>query len=277
MKITKKPHLKGIKRKFLKLGTCSRTLGYILNQEFENPREDAERALDPLAGGILRNGYQCGMLWGVSLAVGTESFQRHKETNKNTALAIMATQSLIKSFSGRTGHIDCYDIADTDWKNKKSFAKYMISGKFIACFKLAEKWVPEAIEAAKEGLSYDTSNAPDKCYSCASEVVKKMGASDEETAMVAGWAGGLGLTGNACGALAAAIWMHTLKLCKETPGKSFYSTQIVEDTLESFYKATDYEILCRDITGKEFASIEDHTEFLENGGCKELIKVLVRI
>jgi hypothetical protein len=258
------------------MGTCSRTLGYILNQEFENPREDAERALDPLAGGILRNGYQCGMLWGGSLAIGTESFQRHKGSDKSTAMAIKATQSLIKSFSNQTGHIDCYDIADTDWQNKKSFAKYMIRGKFMACFRLAEKWAPEAVQAAREGLSYDTSKGPEKCTSCASEVVKKMGASEEETAMVAGWAGGLGLTGNACGALAAAIWMHTLKLCKETPGKSFYATQIADDTLEAFYKTTDYEILCRDITGKEFTGLEDHTEFLEKDGCKELIEVLAK-
>ena len=38
--------------------------------------------------------------------------------------------------------------------------------------------------------------------SCASEVAAKMGASDEEMVMVAGFAGGLGLSGNACGALA---------------------------------------------------------------------------
>ena len=42
------------------------------------------------------------------------------------------------------------------------------------------------------------------------------------------------------------------------------------------HKTTDYEILCRDITGKEFTGLEDHTEFLEKDGCKELIEVLAK-
>lgn len=276
MKIVKKPHLRGIKRKFIKLGTCSRTLGYIMNQEFENPREDAERALDPLAGGILRNGYQCGMLWGASLAAGIEAYNKHNDLDKATALAIEATQEIMKSFSSRTGHIDCYDITDTDWKSNKSYAKYMVTGRFLACFKLAQKWAPEAIEAARESLSRDTSEQTEKCRSCASMVVEKMGATEEEMAMVAGWAGGMGLSGNACGAMVAAMWMHTLKLCKETPGKSFYNAQINQDTLENFYKVTDYKILCSEITEKEFASPGDHTEFLDKGGCKELIEALAK-
>jgi len=52
------------KRVFMKLGTCSRTLFYILNREFVYPLENEERAVDLLAGGILQQGYQCGMLWG---------------------------------------------------------------------------------------------------------------------------------------------------------------------------------------------------------------------
>lgn len=268
--------MRGIKRRFIKLGTCSRTLGYILNQEFDNPREDAERALDPLAGGIMQNGYQCGLLWGASLAVGTESYSKHKDLNRASAVAIEATQKIMQSFSTRTNYIDCYDISETNWKSKRSFAKNMITGKFLACFKLAQKWAPEAIEAAKEGLSHETSDLPERCNSCASVVAKKMGASEEEMSMVAGWAGGLGLSGNACGALAAAIWMHTLKLCRETPGKSFYNSQIAQDTLESFYKETDYKILCKEIVSKSFDSLDDHTEFVEKGGCSELIEVLAR-
>ncbi|PLX12327.1 MAG: hypothetical protein C0597_13500, partial [Marinilabiliales bacterium] len=81
---TKKVKLRA-KRTFLKLGTCSRTFFYILNLEFGNPKEDEERALDPLAGGILQQGYQCGMLWGASMALGTESFRRNGSADKSVA------------------------------------------------------------------------------------------------------------------------------------------------------------------------------------------------
>ena len=42
-----------------------------------------------------------------------------------------------------------------------------------------------------------------------------MGGSEEEIAMVAGFAGGLGLSGNGCGALSAAIWKTILELVRK--------------------------------------------------------------
>lgn len=42
-----------------------------------------------------------------------------------------------------------------------------------------------------------------------------MDETDEEALMVAGFARGLGLSGNGCGALGAAIWKTTLELVKK--------------------------------------------------------------
>lgn len=269
----KPPHLRNIKRKFLKLGTCARTLAWILNREFEHPMEDEEKALDPMAGGILQNGYQCGMLWGSTMAVSAEASRRYENEDHATALAIMASQRMMQSFSDHTNYIDCYDVTKTDMHNKKSMAKWMVTGKFLSCFSLAKKWSPKAVDAAHKSLELN-GELPNKCRSCASDVVKKMGGSKEEAVLVAGWAGGMGLSGNACGALSAAIWMHTLKLVRENPGKSFYKHPKAEETLETFYRATDFEILCKDITKRSFDTLDDHTAFLEEGKCKDLIEVL---
>ena len=145
-----------------------------------------------------------------------------------------------------------------------------------SCFKLAEKWAPEAIQSATEGLSHEQTDLPQLPISCASEVAKKMGASDEEMVMVAGFAGGLGLSGNACGALSAAIWMNTLAWCRKETGKSAYPNPNATNTLKAFYDATDSKILCHKISGQCFKTIDDHTEFIKNGGCKKLINVLAR-
>ena len=67
------------KRTFIKKGTCSRTFFYILDREFGHPRDEEEKAIDPLAGGILQQGYQCGMLWGASMAVGAEAYRRNND------------------------------------------------------------------------------------------------------------------------------------------------------------------------------------------------------
>ena len=271
---TKKQKLRA-KRVFLTKGACSHTFFYILNREFGHPKEMEERAIDPLAGGILQHGYQCGMLWGASMAVGAESFRRNKDLGKATAIVIRATQHIMESFENRTKCIECEDFTKTDFKNKWSFAKYMFTGKFFSCFKLAEKWAPEAIKAAEEGLSFEPEYSQQP-ISCASEVVKKMGGTDEEIVMVAGFAGGLGLRGNGCGALSAAIWKTILELVRQEKWKAGLSDPDSEEIIKRFYEATDYEMECHKICGKRFNTIDEHSEFIKNGGCDKLINVLAQ-
>jgi len=210
------------------------------------------------------------------MAVGAESFRRSNDRGQAIGIAITATQHLMESFSDRAKSIDCEEITSCNWSSKLSIAKYFFSGKVFSCFKLAEKWVPEAIQAAKEGLSHEQTDLPQQPLSCASEVAKKMGASDEEMAMVAGFAGGLGLSGNACGALSAAIWMNTLARVKKQTVIPAFSNPITEKILKAFYDATDYAILCNKISGECFKTIDDHTEFIKNGGCDKLINILAR-
>ena len=62
MNSNKKTAHQDTKKIFLKLGTCSRTFFYILNRKFGYPSETEERAADPLAGGLMQTGHQCGML-----------------------------------------------------------------------------------------------------------------------------------------------------------------------------------------------------------------------
>lgn len=262
------------KRTFIKKGTCSRTFFYILDREFGFPLDEEEKAVDPLAGGILQQGYQCGMLWGASMAVGAESLRRSKNPGQAIGIAILATQHIMLSFVNRTKSIECEDITNCDFTNKKSFVKYMLSGKFVNCFKLAGKWAPEAVDAANEGLSLDQTGQPGESMSCASEVVRKMGASDEEIVLVAGFAGGLGLSGSGCGALAAAVWMNALIHNRKQTGKPASYDPATDLTLKIFYEETDYEMQCEKICGQQFKTLDDHTEFINNGGCKKLIDVL---
>jgi hypothetical protein len=266
------------KKVFWKLGTCSRTFFYLLNREFGYLKETEERAADPFAGGIMRRGYQCGMLWGASLAVGAESFRSCDDRGQAIAAAITATQHLMESFANRAKSVDCRDITRCDYLSKWSMLKYFFSGRFLYCFKLAEKWAPEAIQSATEGLSHEQTGLPQLAISCASETAKKMGASDEEMVMVAGFAGGLGLSGNACGALSAAIWMNSLAWCRKQidSKKSPFDNPNAKNTLNAFYSETDSKILCHKITGQRFKTIDDHTEFMKSGGCDKLINVLAQ-
>ncbi len=271
-----KPIKKDFKRIFIKKGACSHTLFYILNREFDHLKEAEECASDPLAGGLVQTGHQCGMLWGATLAVGAESFRRHENRDLAIGVAIKATQHLLESFEKRAKSANCRDITGCNFNSILGLAKAFLLGRFFRCFSLVDKWAPEAIQAAYEGLSLEQTDLPPLPISCASEVAKKMGASDEEMVMVAGFAGGIGLSGNGCGALAAAVWMTILQLVRKENWKYSLSDPVTTGILKKFYEATNCEMECHKICGQTFKTIGDHTEFIKNGGCDTLINSLAQ-
>jgi hypothetical protein len=274
---------KDTKDQFKKCGACSHLFLHLLNREFGYINQEMEYASDPLAGGMMK-GYQCGMLWGSSLAVGTESYRRYSDINMAMASTIKITGMLMESFVKRTESVNCSDVSPVDFTRKGGMAKFMLNMalqgglKNTACFDLAENWAPEAIQVATRGFS-EAPNTPSECLSCASEVVQKMGGTKEEISTVAGLAGGMGLKGHACGALGAAIWMCALTWCKQHPGEKAAMTNN-ENTarlFEAFNKETNSEILCRQIAGKSFVTIDDHTAYIKNGGCQKLIDTLAAV
>jgi hypothetical protein len=269
------------KEVFRNCGTCSQTFAHLLNVDHGHPMENEERALDPLAGGILNQGHQCGMLWGAALAVGAEAFRRNKDLDQAIATAVTATQHLVESFVNRTQTVNCREIIGTDLSHVFGLVKFMLKTMVTGmdksqCFEFAEAWAPEAIQAGADGLSGELIQLKGPVRSCASEVVKRMGGSDAERAMVAGFAGGLGLTGNACGALGAAIWMKTLAWCRDNPGKTppMFGDAPGKKVLKAFEQETGSELLCHKITGKHFDSIDEHSEFISEGGCEKLLSLL---
>ena len=270
-----------VKKVFSDCGACSNTFFTLLNREFGFPKEIEEIASDPLAGGLMNTQNQCGMLWGSALAAGAESYRKYENHAVALAKAMNSAQRIVDSYSNRAKSVNCRDVVGDDISKKSDIAEFMLKSlpggySNMICMNLAEKWAPEAIRSAKEGLSEMHNVVPQLPKSCASEVARKMGFSEEEMVMVAGFAGGLGLSGNGCGALGAAIWLNTLAWCRKNPGQSGYSNPKAEEILNSFLSATDSEILCSNLAGLRFDSIDDHTQYIDNGGCSKLIDILAQ-
>jgi hypothetical protein len=215
------------------------------------------------------------MLWGSSLAAGAEAFRRYDDRERAVGAAIATSQRLVASFTARTGSADCREITGTDFLNKLDMLKYMFL-KARHCFDLAEEWAPEAIRAANEGLSGAPEAPPAPAASCASELARRMGATEEQAVMVAGFAGGIGLSGHGCGALGAAVWLNTLAWSREqaNPRKSAFKNPAAVATLEAFQAATGGKMRCEEITGRRFETAAEHTEFVRGGGCESVIDAL---
>lgn len=273
-------------RIFFRSLSCSQSLITVLDRAFGRRLEKEESAAHPLAGGLLHRGHQCGMIWGATLAAGADAYNRFGSGPKSEVIAIKVAKKIAESFDARAGAINCRDITDTDFLSFWSRMKYLFTGKGFDCARLAVKWAPEAFETIRNALAEEPVEVPKDPVSCAAIAARKMGASDMEATMAAGLAGGIGLTGGACGALGAAIWLTALRWYRENPEvddnflralrheasqkNDFY--QWARSALKGFLNVTSGKILCSEIIGRNFKNIKDHADFLKAGGCSNIVE-----
>jgi hypothetical protein len=249
----------------------------VLNRAFDQPLEFEERAADPLAGGIMQHGYQCGMIWGATLAAGVQAYRLFGAGPQAEAKAIIAAQSVVASFRAQNHNINCLEITEIDLSSPttRMIARFLLrSGATGSCFGMAARYAPLAFSEINTALSEDHVEAPPAPVSCAAMLAHKMGVSDMHTVMAAGLAGGIGLSGGACGALGAAIWIIGMNSLKEGAGKIDFKAPYALDVIDRFIKCTDYEFECSTIVGRKFESIGDHAGYVCGGGCSKINEVL---
>ena len=248
----------------------------VLNEKYDRQSIDEESATMPLAGGIMQHGYQCGMIWGAAMAAGAQAFRLFGPGTEAECRAILASQRLVEAFNAQNKNINCMEITEID-KSSTGFALFMyflVKGGSIGCFRRAAKYAPLAYDEINASFSEELKMIPAEPVSCVAIMAKKMGLSDKQRTMLAGLAGGIGLCGGACGALGAAIWVLSMRVSKEEDGKVDFDHPRANALIEKFLEYTDYEFECSKIVGKNFESVEDHSEYIKGGGCSELLDLL---
>lgn len=244
----------------------------VVDDSYGHPLKTEEKAAVPLAGGVANMGYQCGMLWGAALAAGAQAYRLFGPGPKAETAAINATQRLLESFRTRTNEeINCLEITEFDMQNQKGILKFLVKGGPIGCFRLAAGYAPEVRKVIDAAFAEEQCGAPSSPVSCAALVARKMGASDMQTVMAAGFAGGIGLSGGACGALGAAIWMTGMEQPVAIDGFSYADTW-VNDIIETYLESSDYEFECSEVVGRKFEDVDDHACYLRDGGCAKIIE-----
>lgn len=246
----------------------------VLNKAFDHPLELEENAAMPLAGGIMQRGYQCGMLWGATLAAGAQAYRLLGPGPEAETKAIIAAQRLIKSFGTRNNAINCLELTDTEWQKTIQMISYLFKGGPVRCFNMALKYAPVALVEINTALSADKIATPTPPVSCAALLAERMGGSGMHRVMAAGLAGGIGLSGGACGALGAAIWMIEMNSLKEGNGKTDFKNPRIMDAIDRFMQCTNSKFECSEIIGRRFESIDDHAGYLHESGCSKIINIL---
>ena len=261
---------------FLNGRACSDTLFHVLNHAFDHPLKEEERAVVPLAGGIMQHGYQCGMIWGATLAAGAQAYRLLGVGPQAETKTIVAARELVKSFRAQNNNTNCFEITKIDKSSSamQMITYFLVKGGAIGCFRMAAAYAPVAFGEINRALSEDHVESPPAPVSCSAMLARKMGVSDRHTVMAAGFAGGIGLSGGACGALGAAIWILGVKSLKEGGGKLDSKASGAVDAMDRFLKCTGHEFECSNIVGRKFESVSDHASYLCNGGCSKIIEVL---
>jgi len=237
-----------------------------------------ERAADPLAGGLMQ-GYQCGQLWGAALAAGAQAYRLLGPGPQAEAAAVMASQRIVDSFRERNREINCLELTGIDLNNAqqqalRTFIKVFVEGRAIRCFSMAARCAQVSFREINTVLSVKHIEAPSAPVSCSAMLAQKMGLSDMQTVMAAGFAGGIGLSGGACGALGAAIWIIGMNKARERDGNVGYEGPTVSDVIDRFVESADYEFECSKIVGRKFESVGDHASYVRDGGCSQIIAAL---
>ena len=109
----------------------------------------------PFAGGILQHGYQCGMLWGATLAAGAEAYRRFGAGPEAEVASIRAAQGIVESFRTRHNEINCYEITHIDKSSSKwdMIRFFLLKGGPIGCLRLAAWYAPLALEEIEKAFS----------------------------------------------------------------------------------------------------------------------------
>lgn len=238
-----------------------------------------ERGSLPFVGGIRQYGYQCGQIWGASLGAGARIHQVQGDGPEAEIRTLEASKKLAESFRGISGEVNCHEITslDKDSTNMDLVKYFLLKGGSIGCFRMASSYAPLAYDAIEESLEEDVI-IPEGAVSCTALLAKNAGALERHQTMVAGFAGGIGFSGEACGALGTVVWLKAMKMLKENPEIDLWGDKEFglwfESTVEKFLSASDYEFECADIVGRKFESVEDHSKHLQQGGCSRIIEVL---
>ena len=256
---------------------CSGGLCHVLDGAFDRPLPREEAAAMPLAGGILQHGYQCGMIWGAALAAGAQAHRLLGAGPRTEARAIVAARRLVDSFRAQNGNTDCVDLIEIDLRSAsalRTFTHFFLEGRSIGCFRMAARYAPLAFAEIAAALAREDVEPPPGPVSCAAVLARRMGASDLHAAMAAGLAGGIGLSGGACGALGAAIWLTGLRDLENGAARLDYPASGAVALVDRFLKRTGGEFECSSIVGRTFESVGDHARHVCAGGCAGIIEAL---
>ena len=244
-----------------------------------------EQAIHAFSGGFMHQGHASGLLTGAVLAAGFVAQKRFKDDKSRSGAILHTAVQLAREFPEYSGFINCREITEKDLTKIGGRLSYYREGLGKMCGRLHLRWAPHAQELIEKSLmEYEPKGS---CSNCAVRTMQNLesttGLKTGTPTLMAGFAGGVGLSGNVCAALSAGVYAMTTSYqigrrkkkrdsqfrgsIEELIGKNY------RGTLTSFrLKFTEQfgSVLCLDIIDRHFKDVEDHARFVDQGVCENV-------
>lgn len=269
---------------------CSEASVTIQNRGFGIDEPAYEQAIHAFSGGFMHQGHACGILTGAVLAAGFAARARFGDDEISTGAALHAAIQLAKAFPEITSSVNCREMIEMPLIKLSDVLRYVQQGKGRKCGRIHLEWAPQVQKMIDASLGeFGDRQQSGSCANCAVQTLRELGPAVgmkmTDTALVAGFAGGVGLCGNVCGALAVGVFAmsagHQLSrgqkkrdsrirgLVEELTGSNYRgaATRLRRDFIRQF--GSD---LCVDIIEQRFRDVEDHSMFMEQDGCEKVTK-----
>ncbi|GMR01166.1 MAG: hypothetical protein BMS9Abin19_0525 [Gammaproteobacteria bacterium] len=249
-----------------------------------------EQAMHVFSGGFMHLGHACGLLTGAILTAGFVARARFDDDGARSGAALHAAIQLARAYPELTGSVNCLEITEVSLTQLSGRLRYLQQGKGRMCGRLHLKWAPQAQQLIDRSLlEFRDGRQAGSCANCAvrtlRELVSTVGMNAADSVLVAGFAGGVGLCGNVCGALAAGVFAMSAgrQLSREQKKRDSRIRGSLEELVGTNYRGATTRLrldfvqqfgseLCVDIIGQRFQDAGDHSVFVEQGRCDNVTK-----
>ena len=158
------------------------------------------------------------------------------------------------------------------------------------CGKLHLQWAPRAQQLIDTALTeFGERRSAGSCANCAVQTMRALQSSTrmqaEDCVLLSGLAGGVGLLGNVCGALAAGVFAMSAdqQLGRQQEHRDSRIRGSLEELAGARYRGAATRLrhdfverfgseLCVEITGRRFQDVMDHAAFVEQRGCENVTR-----
>jgi len=247
-----------------------------------------EQAIHAFSGGFMHLGHACGLLTGAVLAAGFVARSRFDDDRTRSGAALHAAIQLAEAHLELTGSVNCGEITEVSLTKLSGRLRYLQQGKGRMCGRLHLKWASQAQQLIDKALmEFWERRSAGGCANCAVQTLRELessvGMKAGDSVVVAGLAGGVGLLGNVCGALATGVFAMSARhhLRRQRKKRDSRIRGSLEELARINYRGDPTRLrrafieqfgseLCIDIIGRNFQDAADHSMFVEQGGCQNV-------